>query len=118
MFQRLSSLQRGALLATSPQENAADLDDTNASQEEVDSGKPGTELAGMFALGIRCTYRMLRGLMIKHQRVQMAPVAIRAPFWVSESFSAGRLKSEMPAMTSAHYLKILLVMSIHEGRNQ
>lgn len=45
---------------------------------------------------------MLRGLMIKHQRVQIAPVAIRAAFWVRDSFSAGRLKSEIPAMTRAH----------------
>lgn len=46
---------------------------------------------------------MLRGLIIKHQRVQMAPVAIRAAFWVRDSFSAGRAKSEIPAMTRAHY---------------
>ena len=46
---------------------------------------------------------MLRGLMIMHQRVQMTPVAIRAPFCVRESFSAGRLRSEIPAMTRPHY---------------
>ena len=41
--------------------------------------------------------------MIKHHRVQMRPVAVRARFWVTESFSTGRAKSEMPAMTRAHY---------------
>lgn len=46
-----------------------------------------------------------------HQRVQMAPVAIRAPFWVRESFSAGRLKSEIPAMTRAHCINQHLVIS-------
>lgn len=48
--------------------------------------------------------------MIKHQRVQMAPVAIRAQFWVRDSFSAGRLKSEIPAMTRAHYQRNRSVM--------
>lgn len=48
------------------------------------------------------TYRMFLGLMIKHHRVQMKPVQVRAKFWVKESFSAGRAKSEMPAMTRAH----------------
>lgn len=51
------------------------------------------------------TYRTLRGLIIRHQRVQIAPVAIKAQFWVRESFSAGRLKSEIPAMTRAHCLQ-------------
>lgn len=37
-----------------------------------------------------------------HQRVQMAPVAMRAPFCVRESFSAGRWKSDIPAMTRPH----------------
>lgn len=49
------------------------------------------------------TYRTLRGLIIMHQRVQMAPVPIRAAFWVRESFSAGRVKSAIPAMTRHHY---------------
>lgn len=48
------------------------------------------------------TYRTFRGLMIKHQRVQMRPVQVRAKFWVKESFSAGRAKSAIPAMTIAH----------------
>lgn len=42
--------------------------------------------------------------MIRHHRVQMRPVAVRARFWVTESFSTGRAKSEMPAMTMAHWL--------------
>lgn len=37
-----------------------------------------------------------------HHRVQMRPVAVRARFWVTESFSTGRAKSEMPAMTRDH----------------
>lgn len=38
----------------------------------------------------RETNRMLRGLIIKHHRVQIRPVQVRAVFWVRESFSAGR----------------------------
>lgn len=48
------------------------------------------------------THRTFFGLMIKHQRVQMAPVAVKAAFWVRERVSAGRQKSETPARTSAH----------------
>ncbi|KAJ0163590.1 hypothetical protein CTA2_2745 [Colletotrichum tanaceti] len=40
--------------------------------------------------------------MIRHQRVQMMPVAVRAAFWVRDSFSAGRAKSATPARTRAH----------------
>lgn len=104
----MGSLKGRALLAALPHEDTGDLNDTNASEEEVDSGKAkkkNVELArvrGNRADRIR-TYRTLRGLMIRHQRVQMAPVAIRAQFWVRDSFSAGRLKSEIPAMTRAHY---------------
>jgi hypothetical protein len=36
------------------------------------------------------TYKMFLGLIIKHQRVQMAPVHMSAKFWVRESFSGGR----------------------------
>lgn len=50
-------------------------------------------------------YRTFLGLMIKHHRVQMIPVAVRAAFWVRESFSAGRARSEIPAKTSAHWLR-------------
>ncbi len=46
--------------------------------------------AGMGNQGELKTYRTLRGLMIKHHLVQIAPVAVRATFWVRESFSAGR----------------------------
>lgn len=35
-------------------------------------------------------YMIFLGLMIKHQRVQIRPVQVRATFWVRESFSAGR----------------------------
>lgn len=34
----------------------------------------------------------------------MRPVAVKAPFWVSESFSAGRAKSEIPARTRPHFM--------------
>ncbi len=47
---------------------------------------------------------MFFGLMIKHHRVQIAPVAVRATFWVRESFSAGRVKSAIPEMTIPHYV--------------
>ena len=56
-----------------------------------------------FVLGKeRETYKMFLGLMIKHHRVQIRPVAVRATFWVTESFSAGRAKSETPARTRHH----------------
>jgi hypothetical protein len=42
----------------------------------------------------------------------MAPVAVRAPFCVRESFSAGRWKSEIPAMTRAHYPFISIVQMV------
>lgn len=46
---------------------------------------------------------MFLGLMIKHHRVQINPVAVRAAFWVRESFSTGRYMSEMPARTIDHF---------------
>jgi hypothetical protein len=51
----------------------------------------------------RLTYSIFLGRMTKHQRVQMRPVQVRAKFWVKESFSAGRAKSEIPARTRDHY---------------
>ena len=39
---------------------------------------------------------------MKHQRVQIAPVHVRAMFCVRERFSAGREKSLTPARTNAH----------------
>lgn len=47
--------------------------------------------------------------MIKHHRVQIAPVAVRARFCVRESFSAGRAKSATPARTSPHYQLLVFV---------
>lgn len=41
---------------------------------------------------------------MRHQRVQIRPVAVRAPFCWRESFSAGRAKSAMPARTRAHFM--------------
>lgn len=58
------------------------------------------------------TYRTFLGLMTKHQRVQMRPVQVRAMFWVRESFSAGRYKSEMPAMTIDHCKSLAAIHSI------
>lgn len=49
---------------------------------------------------------MFLGLMIKHQRVQIAPVQVRAAFWVRERDSAGRAKSETPARTRAHWFEL------------
>lgn len=45
---------------------------------------------------------MFLGLIMKHQRVQIAPVAVRARFCVRERFSTGRQKSLMPARTMDH----------------
>ena len=42
--------------------------------------------------------------MTKHHLVQIDPVAIKATFWVKESFSAGRRKSDAPAMTTPHFM--------------
>lgn len=42
--------------------------------------------------------------MIIHQRVQIAPVPMRAKFCVSDRFSAGRAKSATPARTSPHFI--------------
>ena len=50
--------------------------------------------------------------MIKHQRVQMAPVHIRARFCVRESWEAGRVKSAAPARTSPHCLESLVLRDI------
>jgi hypothetical protein len=44
----------------------------------------------------------LRGLMMKHQRVQIRPVQVRAAFWESERSFAGRAKSAAPARTRPH----------------
>ena len=41
----------------------------------------------------------------------MVPVAVRAAFCVRESFSAGRAKSAMPAMTRAHWEDMLVSLS-------
>ena len=46
---------------------------------------------------------MFLGLMMKHHRVQIAPVHVRAIFCVRESFSAGLVKSLAPARTRVHY---------------
>lgn len=42
---------------------------------------------------------------MKHHRVQMVPVAVRARFCVRERFSAGREKSDMPARTRDHFVR-------------
>lgn len=83
------------------------LDGTNASKEEVDCGETGKRLASArMWYGRERTYRMFLGLMIKHQRVQIAPVQVRAAFWVRERDSAGRVKSETPARTRAHWFEL------------
>lgn len=111
---------RAALLATLPHEDTRNLNNTDASEEEVDRGKAKEGIESVEVLITRTsgkqeqgTYRTLRGLMIKHQRVQIAPVAIRAAFWVRESFSAGRAKSETPAITRAHCPSVSYVFFIY-----
>ena len=72
---------------------------------------------GFFFKSKRETYRRLRGFIMKHQRVHIAPVPIRAKFCVRDSFSGGRLKSEMPAMTRAHCRKLRLVTIVSRNGN-
>jgi hypothetical protein len=50
---------------------------------------------------------------------QINPVAASAAFWVNDSLSAGRARSLMPAMTSAHFArgaqkKIVLLLGSHQ----
>lgn len=87
----------------------------NAAEKEIDRGQtilivsPGK--GGAFR-GIKGdSYRMFLGLMTKHQRVQIAPVAVRARFWVRERLSAGREKSLTPARTMDHWVKSMAVVS-------
>ena len=49
---------------------------------------------------------------MRHQRVQISPVQVSARFCVKDSFSAGRAKSEMPAMTSAHCVHVSFLYNI------
>jgi hypothetical protein len=100
-------------------ENAGDLDNAYAAKEEVHSCKAVVPLArdptAKYAArkktrGDGGTYRMFLGLMIKHHRVQIAPVAVRAAFCVRESFSAGRAKSATPARTRHHCHSLVLFL--------
>jgi len=50
----------------------------------------GKEKEGKAEMGGEGTYMIFLGLMIKHHRVQIRPVQVRATFCVRESFSAGR----------------------------
>jgi hypothetical protein len=50
------------------------------------------------------THSIFFGLMTKHHLIQIEPVAIKAMFCVIESFSAGRTKSDAPAMTTPHFM--------------
>jgi hypothetical protein len=47
--------------------------------------------------------------MMKHHRVQIAPVHISATFCVIESCEAGRVKSEAPARTKHHCVTLALL---------
>lgn len=86
------------------QENASDLSSTNTQQQKVDRGKAEYALAVILTrkLTRAMTHKRLRGLMTKHQRVQIDPVSMRAMFCVNDNCSAGRAKSETPARTSPH----------------
>jgi len=57
-------------------------------------------------------YSRFLGLIIKHHRVQIVPVAVRARFWVMDREEAGRAKSDMPARTKDHFGHRLVCRSI------
>jgi hypothetical protein len=112
----------GVLQTLLVHEDSSALSSSGKEEEEVDRGEAVTycqqiltqirkparpesqsQLVLESGIGGRlATYKMLRGRMTKHHRVQMSPVDIRAAFCVSESFSAGRARSAIPAMTMAH----------------
>lgn len=81
-------------------DNTRNLDDAHHTEEEVHCCE--TVVALIISCMILYTemvivrwrennaYRIFLGLMIKHHRVQISPVAVRAAFCVRESFSAGR----------------------------
>jgi len=54
-------------------------------------------------LGWGSAYSRFLGLIMKHHRVQIVPVAVRARFWVMDREEAGRAKSDMPARTKDHF---------------
>ena len=60
----------------------------------------------------RKSYSRFLGLMTKHHRVQIAPVAIRARFCESDRLSAGRVKSLAPARARHHYTQSLIIILI------
>ena len=60
------------------------------------------------------TYKTFLGLMTKHHRVQIMPVAISARFCCSERDSAGRVKSDAPAITKPHCLPVALAFHLTE----
>ena len=88
------------LLRRLPHGDTADLNDTDDGEEEVDGGE--AILSVCVCRSGQGAYSMFLGRMTKHQRVQMRPVQVRAKFWVKESFSAGRAKSDTPARTRDH----------------
>jgi len=96
---------RAVLYLSLIEEDAGNLRSPHASEEEVDSCQPVESMSVrrlMESKGSVMTYRIFLGLMMKHHRVHINPVAVRARFCVRESFSAGLAKSLIPAITIAH----------------
>lgn len=91
----------GVLKALLVQQDPSNLSNADAAKEEIDSRKTGG--ISFMSGPAPPTYKRLRGLMMKHQRVQIAPVAVNAAFCVRDSDSAGRAKSLMPAKTRPHW---------------
>jgi hypothetical protein len=97
------------LLGLLPEKNTRDLCCANAEEQEVDGSKAtidtvSTLTTQKFKEQVEYTYKRFLGLMTKHQRVQIKPVAMRAPFCESESDSTGRAKSAAPARTRPHFM--------------
>lgn len=103
----LYCLGDGAVLyITLIEEDASNLRGPHAAEEEVDSCQPVESMSIRRLMGSNgsvITYRIFLGLIMKHHRVHISPVAVRARFCVRESFSAGLAKSLIPAITIAHW---------------
>lgn len=72
------------LLSLLPEEDTRDLCCADAEEKEVDGSKATCIQSALNHAEIQgqvvCTYKRFLGLITKHQRVQIKPVAMRAPF--------------------------------------
>lgn len=105
----LEFLRNGVtLLSLLPEEDTRDLCCADAEEKEVDGSEAVSSLSVFgstrFQAEVDWTYKRFLGLMTKHQRVQIKPVAMSAPFWERESDSTGRAKSAAPARTRPHFM--------------